>query len=78
MYSNGTQIATYSYTTSNNNKTATNNVSITLNDITGNTTVYVTYSYSTMWGGSTTYQSPNFTIEQAVNEGVTLQMTQKQ
>ncbi len=73
MYtSNGTQIAAYTYTRSNNNRTATNNQGIELQGVTGATTVYVTYSVSSMWGGTTTYKSANFTVNDAIDEnGVT-------
>ena len=77
MYtSNGTQIATYSYNRSNSNRTATNNAAIELTGVTGSTSVYVTYSVSSMWGGSTTYKSPSFTINDATDiDGVTLNMS---
>ncbi len=76
MYtSNGTQIAAYTYTRSNNNRTATNNQVIELQGVTGATTVYVTYSVSSMWGGTTTYKSANFTVNDAIDEnGVTLNL----
>ena len=78
MYtSNGTQIAAYTYTRSNNNRTATNNQVIELQGVTGATTVYVTYSVSSMWGGTTTYRSANFTIDDARDQnGVTLNLNQ--
>lgn len=77
MYtSTGTQIAAYTYTTSNNNKTATNDQVIELQGVTGATTVYVTYSVSSMWG-TTTYRSRTFTIDDARDQdGVTLELTQ--
>ena len=74
MYmSNGTQIATYSYTTSNSSRTATNTNDIQLTGITGTTSVYVTYSVNSWMGGTTTYRSENFTINEAV-AGVSLNM----
>ena len=78
MYtSNGTQIAAYTYTRSNNNRTATNNQVIELQGVTGATTVYVTYSVSSMWGGTTTYRSETFTIDDARDQnGVTLNLNQ--
>ena len=78
MYtSNGTQIAAYTYTRSNNNRTAINNQVIELQGVTGASTVYVTYSVSSMWGGTTTYRSANFTIDDARDQnGVTLNLNQ--
>ena len=60
-------LSTYSYTVSNNNRTATNNTSITLDNVSSGTSVYVTYTR-----GGVTYKSPNFTIGNAIdNNGVT-------
>ena len=64
--SDGTELATYSYTCSNSNRTTTNNSSIKLSGVTRNTEVYVTYS-----SGFTTYKSTNFTVDTAMNTGVT-------
>ena len=77
MYkSDGTQIATYSYTRSNSNRTATNTNDIQLTGITGTTSVYVTYRVTNSYGGgTTTYKSENFTINDAV-AGVSLNMSQ--
>ena len=76
MYkSDGTQIATYSYTTSNSSRTATNTNDIQLTGITGTTSVYVTYSVNSWMGGTNTYKSENFTINDAV-AGVSLDMSQ--
>ena len=77
MYkSDGTQIATYSYTRSNSNRTATNTYDIQLTGITGTTSVYVTYRVTNSYGGgTTTYKSANFTINDAV-AGVSLNMSQ--
>ena len=76
MYkSDGTQLATYSYTRSNSNSTATNTNDIQLTGITGTTSVYVTYSVNSWMGGTTTYKSENFTINDAV-AGVSLNMSQ--
>ena len=77
MYtSNGTQIAAYTYTRSNNNRTATNNQVIELQGVTGTTSVYVTYSVNNYWG-STTYRSATFTIDDARDQnGVTLNLNQ--
>lgn len=78
MYtSSGTQIASYTYETSNNNRTATNDDIIELIGVTGTTSVYVTYSVNNYWGGTTTYRSTNFTIDDARDQnGVTLNLNQ--
>ena len=78
MYtSSGTQIASYTYETSNNNRTATNDDIIELIGVTGTTSVYVTYSVNNFWGGSTTYRSTTFTIDDARDQnGVTLELNQ--
>lgn len=78
MYtSSGTQIATYNYETSNNNRTATNDDIIELIGVTGTTSVYVTYTVNNYWGGSTTYRSANFTVNDAIDEdGVSLTLSQ--
>lgn len=78
MYtSNGTQVATYTYERSHSNRTATNNKIIELIGVTGTTWVYVTYSVNNFWGGSTTYKSDNFTVDNAKDEdGVSLTLRQ--
>lgn len=77
MYtSSGTQIASYTYETSSNNRTATNDDIVELIGVTGTTSVYVTYSVNNYWG-STTYRSANFTVNDAIGEdGVSLPLSQ--
>ncbi len=69
--SDDTPLGSYSYTRSSNNHTATNTNAVTLNSVTRNTEIYVTYK-----SGNTTYKSNNFTIEDAMdNNGVTQTLT---
>ena len=74
-------IASYTYNRSNNNRTATNNVAIELNDISDpNTTLYIKYSYSVdnIWGGTTTYTYVgSFTVGNARDGVVTITLTQQ-
>jgi hypothetical protein len=68
-----TLLGNYSYQCSNNSRTATNNMAITLNNVTSGTSIYVTYTR-----GGVTYKSPNFTIGDAIdNNGVTQTLTRQ-
>ena len=63
----GTLLTNYSYTTSSNNRTATNNSAITLNDVTYGTQIYVTYTRNNV-----TYKSTLFSVEEASQNRVSL------
>jgi hypothetical protein len=66
-----TLLGNYSYQRSNGERRATNNMAITLNNVTSGTSIYVTYTR-----GGVTYKSPDFTISNAIdNNGVTQTLT---
>jgi hypothetical protein len=68
-----TLLGNYSYDRGNNSRRATNNMAITLNNVTSGTSIYVTYTR-----GGVTYKSPNFTISDAIdNNGVTQTLTRQ-
>ena len=70
---NNTLLGNYSYDRSNNSRRATNNVAITLNNVSSGTSIYVTYTR-----GGVTYKSPSFTIGNAIdNNGVTQTLTEQ-
>lgn len=70
---NNTLLGNYSYQLSNYNRRATNNVGITLNNVSSGTSVYVTYTRDRV-----TYKSPDFTIGDAIdNNGVTQTLTRQ-
>lgn len=67
-----TLLGNYSYQRSNSERRATNNMAITLNNVTSGTSIYVTYTR-----GGVTYKSPDFTISDATdNNGVTQTLRQ--
>ena len=69
----GTPLGNYSYQRSNNDRRATNNMAITLNNVSSGTSIYVTYTR-----GGVTYKSNNFTIGDAIdNNGVTQTLTRQ-
>lgn len=67
-------LTSYSYTRGSSNTRARNNNSITLNNVTSGTSIYVTYTKDNV-----TYKSPNnFTISDAIdNNGVTQTLTRQ-
>ena len=68
--SSGEVLTTYNYSRSNNSRTATNTSGIELKQVTSGMEIYVTYR-----SGNNTYKSANFTIADAVNNGVNLTLS---
>ena len=68
------EVGKYSYTLSNNNKTATNNSDITLSGISKDATVYIQYTYTYNFGYSSYNYRKSFKVSDTLNKTLTIKL----
>lgn len=68
------EVGKYSYTRSNNNKTATNNSDITLSGISKDATVYIQYTYTYNFGYSSYNYRKSFKVSETLNKTLTIKL----